>query len=658
MQFFCLTFLTGIVLLFSLAGWGCLLVRILKVPNSKSLGFDAAVGLAVSTAVGALLDGLHAISRTSVCIFIGIGVLLFCALFFREIGALWGRIPESIRSLQHRPFLLTLGLLTVCVTFIKYSSSLSPGVFHLQDDYHAYFVFPVKMLETGSFGQDPFSERRLISSLGGNTFLDTLPLSITGDVRTLSLVDQGTAFLILLLLLAGIMVRKGSPAHWIALVLLAVASIPAPISNITAMYSGIVLLLLAIDLIDRTVDQPSTEQAILLAIVLASLTSLKSTFAPVAAFLFFTYFGLQLVRAQDKRRASLTAVGCAALVLLLLFPWMLDSYRSSGTLFYPVFGRGFHGSRYGIYLLPTANMGWHNLLAFLNGFTNAVGAVLVCLAFLAFATPDQSKHSRLIQAVIAFNVAIDAVVIGIGTGGVQMYRYSFGVLFAFIVYLLIQQLSIPRGATALQHPAYIALVIAYGVLLGAGLNGFAEEEKERLAEISFAANDQHIVSPDEAASYKEMQDTVPPGQKVLVRLDKNFLLDFRRNPVYINDLPGGASPPPGIPIFEGPDALSNYLLAHGVRYLAYSYGDEATFSKQEFKDRLQPDVNVWLRRGAEIAFDFQDNAVALGRTKRKLFDNGRMFVLDLASPSSPGQDHGAHLDSLHATASMSLTPAR
>ena len=132
-----------------------------------------------------------------------------------------------------------------------------------------------------------------------------------------------------------------------------------------------------------------------------------------------------------------------------------------------------------------------------------------------------------------------------------------------------------------------------------------------------------------------MQRTIPPGEKVLVRLDKNFLLDFKRNPIYVNDLPGGASLPPGIPIFKGPEALADYLVRHDIRYLAYSYGDEASFSRALFGDRLALNVNVWLRKGAQIAFDFQDDALALGQRRKKLFDDGRMFVVDLGEPIQP-----------------------
>jgi hypothetical protein len=172
-------------------------------------------------------------------------------------------------------------------------------------------------------------------------------------------------------------------------------------------------------------------------------------------------------------------------------------------------------------------------------------------------------------------------------------------------------------------------------LLGTGYQDFFLGLRDwRLGALKFSLSGLDIDTPTEVSAYRDLQSAVPPGRKILVRMDKNFLFDFRRNPIYVNDLPGGASLPPGIPIFKGPEALADYLVQHGIRYLAYSYGDEATFSRALEGGRLQPHVNIWIRRGAEIAFDFQDNVLTLGKSRKKLYDNGCMFVLDLELPTA------------------------
>lgn len=71
----------------------------------------------------------------------------------------------------------------------------TPNEFNLHDDYHADFVFPKKMLQMGSMGPDPFRERRLESSLGGGTFLNTFILSMLSE-KILKNIDYGCGLII------------------------------------------------------------------------------------------------------------------------------------------------------------------------------------------------------------------------------------------------------------------------------------------------------------------------------------------------------------------------------------------------------------------------------------------------------------------------------
>jgi hypothetical protein len=240
---------------------------------------------------------------------------------------------------------------------------------------------------------------------------------------------------------------------------------------------------------------------------------------------------------------------------------------------------------------------------------------------------------------VVINLLIGFVIIGIGIGGLQTYRYSFFLLFAIALFLLVQELGVFEqrisSGKSLGFPDSFATVLLLGMLLGTGYQDFFLGLRDwRLGALKFSLSGLDIDTPTEVSAYRDLQSAVPPGRKILVRMDKNFLFDFRRNPIYVNDLPGGASLPPGIPIFKGPEALADYLVQHGIRYLAYSYGDEATFSRALEGGRLQPHVNIWIRRGAEIAFDFQDNVLTLGKSRKKLYDNGCMFVLDLELPAA------------------------
>jgi hypothetical protein len=125
-----------------------------------------------------------------------------------------------------------------------------------------------------------------------------------------------------------------------------------------------------------------------------------------------------------------------------------------------------------------------------------------------------------------------------------------------------------------------------------------------------------------------MLQAVPDGAVLLARLQFPFVLDFTRHTIFVANYPGGSSPPPGMP-FEGPEALARYLCGQGVRYVAYSYQSEANFRRRDFEHRLEPGTFPWTRTQARHTLAFQESLVELGRTRRRVFDNGREFVLDL-----------------------------
>lgn len=128
------------------------------------------------------------------------------------------------------------------------------------------------------------------------------------------------------------------------------------------------------------------------------------------------------------------------------------------------------------------------------------------------------------------------------------------------------------------------------------------------------------------------QNSVPAGEPLLVRLEQPYLMDFSRNPIRVVDHPGAVSPPPGLPVFEGGDAIRDYLVGQGIRYLAFSYRTDANFSRERFGARLDPGFHPVPRHLAEIAFAFDEALHELATTRRKLYDDGDTFVLDLKEP--------------------------
>jgi predicted fused transcriptional regulator/phosphomethylpyrimidine kinase len=88
-----------------------------------------------------------------------------------------------------------------------------------------------------------------------------------------------------------------------------------------------------------------------------------------------------------------------------------------------------------------------------------------------------------------------------------------------------------------------------------------------------------------------------------------------------------------MPLYKGSEPLADYLTSHSIKYVAYSYAKEAAFSKSFLSSDMETD-NTWVRNQADNAWDFQANLKELGNTRKIIYDDGDIFILDLSSRAS------------------------
>lgn len=149
-----------------------------------------------------------------------------------------------------------------------------------------------------------------------------------------------------------------------------------------------------------------------------------------------------------------------------------------------------------------------------------------------------------------------------------------------------------------------------------------------LKNIKFGLSNPSLVTAQQKSQYAALQQSIPEGETVLTRLDAPFILDFKRNQIFLADWPGGASLPPGMPAFKGAEALAKYLDAKSIRYLAYSTW---SLNHPADVDTSGPGLSSWFRLQSQLSHDFRDNVQQLAKTRKKLYADGENFVLDLGS---------------------------
>ncbi|MEG4323681.1 MULTISPECIES: hypothetical protein, partial [unclassified Microcoleus] len=511
--------------------------------------------------------------------------------------------------------------------------------FNTHDDYHAYFVFPHKMLQIGALGSDPFSERRLVSALGGQSFLHTFILSVL-DERSLYLLDPGCALLVMIGLAIGYCQKKNLSKNSTLMIVFGFLSLNLVRINITGVLIPACLFFSLFNVLEceRLKATNIPNNAAIVGLLAGAICALKTTLIPACIILFASSYLFYILGTKKKQKAISEFCLAAILLAAFILPWSISMYQSSGTLLYPIFGKGFHGSVYGGSVkLPNSEIP-PDIAIKLRMY--AILAIIYISAVLGirFGLIGIRKKPIVREATLSILISTVAgtAIIAFSTGASDVYRYAYSLLLVmFVVFILIfveyiekqNNLNFNFKKIAFSSAVFLSLLVAR---YSHGYNGFTEY-KDFINSINRGLNNVPLVTPQERERYAKMLDSIPERAIVLTRLDKPFLLNFKQHTIWIADYPGGASLPPGMPSFKGEEALANYLVSQSIRYVAYSYGNEANFPRKYLEVRLLPNSPFWMRNQALNALEFQDNLQKLGETRKRIYDEGGNFVIDLLS---------------------------
>lgn len=630
-----LAFLWGIVVLIAFVGYGRFINAVLSPQNKFDLGMQAAFGLALSVVIGGFLNFVGVISVFSIQTLIFIGILLFLIFWIKNCRE-WPLLArKALAFFQKNKIFIIAATFVFIIILARYCFSVAFFSFHVADDQLGYMTFPVKMVQTGSLGIDPFSERRTESSLGGQYFLHAIILAPT-SLKNLHLTDSGLGYLIFTLLLIGFL-RKKKINRWLSLIMvLLIAIVVSPVANITACYTAAAIFFLFFRLsypIDEFKNNSTLFNALAVALSLSALCALKSTFISVAVILFFGHYFIYYRRLGSYKAVLKEFVAAALIIIIFLLPWMLSMLESSGTLLYPIFGRGYQAMSHGVFT-HALQFDFYSLLRlffeFFAGLTTLVPLVALGAVAYVLVAGEEKKFFWLVFLSSLVGVLIIVFLIG----GYSLYYYSFPYLLPSIMFAIV--LLFGRGLYFSRFPNLNSRIIGL-VFVTFLLGSFLQKDLMQIQEIKGGLNiergrmkiglmNSDLVNEKELKQYSDLQKSVPVGATIIARLDRNFLFDFNRNRIYINDAPGDAGLPPGLPLKNGSEAMADYFLAHNIRYVAYSN----VFNGASLAGMLRPHVNPLLRAQAENSFAFQNYLIELSKTRKIIYDDGKNLVLDVS----------------------------
>ncbi len=637
--------LWGVCIIFSWIGYGSLIENSLySIKNRRAgLWLRSGWGLSFTIFIGGILNLLNLIKPLVliIYIFIGIGIYLYQLIKYENINR--PRLLNNWKSISSPKNVIFL-IIIMCLLLLRYLGALYSIHFNWHDDFHAYIAYPIKMIQTGSLGEDPFSYRRL-ASLSGMSFLHTLTLSV-GTINNLKLIDSGIGSILICGLIFDFKKYLKISNGWLLFVIVAFLLIPPATGNISSVLTGTVLFLTmfqSILFINNNKFKYSLNNTVLLSFVIAGLASLKSTFIIPTALTIVSIFILSIFsRNANKIRKVFIFMLIPIISFILLLPWMISNFNSNGSMLYPIFGRGYHGSTYGTWEQYSENFSILGTIKWIPTILTNPYMLLITILVLLLIFRKKFLFTRFWFPIVLFISLVGTTIIIITqTGGYGWDRYSWPFLMSVLLFILIlfYQYKYNLNSLNIMIKLFITIILIGNIFFikGGQLSNYLNNQITAIQNIN---KNEPIIEIDKGVEYNQidqseylqyinMQYFVPENEILLTRLRYPFLLNFKRNKIFLLDYPGGSSPPPGIPSFQGSKKLVNYLRGVGIRYIAYSYNSQANFKFEDLNNRLSGDNKSLAKMEALHTFDFQDNLIVLGDKYKRIYDDGEIFVLDL-----------------------------
>jgi hypothetical protein len=583
-------FAWGLAITLSFVGWGVAAARVTGVADEdRDWALCASWGMAVVVALGGALALFNLANRTAL-VTIGILGCGLAAVWFRPRKWEWGGA-------------FILGVILV----VWYAPAVASRAAEPYDDYLAYFTFARRFLDTGTL-VEPFSFRRLLS-YGGQSLLHALTICV-GSEKGMNMLDSGIAMIFLGGLVFGFL-RGFSKPLWAVTGTAAVLLVPILRNNTMSQMTGLVLWIALF----RTIRIRST---ILAGLLLAALCSLRSTYIlavvlVTAALLISTIYRNQLGGLGGWWR--MVAVAGAAIV-----PWCLLSYRSSGTLLYPLF-KGYQAAG----MSSSFHATWTDHAQAVVRLLSDPSALFLLVPLLLATFLVRGMHVPFCVAALLLSLAIAwAAPI---TDTRTLFRYMQPVAWG----------SLLGAASALLRARKTALILA---CMMAPLWAFyaAMTVSQRISAVRALPAEIADRTPKfplaRMAEYQRLESALPAGASVYTLLPLPSLLNYRTHHIFNADWIGIASLPPGMPFFHGPQALKTYLLSQGIEYIAYNDFDHPAVATGYWR--------VWWRErvigGKEdieplvpYVLDVMSNVDQLAASEGTIYHAGDLAVIHLAS---------------------------
>jgi hypothetical protein len=616
----------------SLYGWGRGCGRVIGLAP-VSVPVTIALGLSLVVVLGGVCNLLAVAAPPTLWSIVGAGLLLALVTRRAPHAEPPRRLPTTVSVVV---VFVTLGF--VCATLVP------PLAFNYHDDYQKYFTHPVRMLQTGSMYGGTLSALGF-ETLGGQAWLHGFAASV-GGVESLNAIDLGLCFA-LCIALVGVGPAGSSRLIFARLLgVLAVLVINPQIVNVSATYSGAALLLALVGLLApdaQRVDEPGRAQAIACGLVMAALCALKTSFVLSSALLGGVVTLAIYAHSRSLSRTLAWSSVCAGSALLGVLPWLLVHARSFAAL-------RTHEPSAAIAVLSSEALELFSSAPVLYGeesfgtYTFVTSCALVSGACAWFSSPRSGAgRPWLAHAAVATALTLALtylVMLGVVAPRSQGLLVLMRLLAPSFIGLLPALIVVSARAVAPRPRAFAFAPLVLALLVLAALrttlpvraaqaitHGSVLAFPGLARDPDYIRYNQDVLHGSMRAHMQKAQASIPRGAAFIAWTNSPFLLDFQRNEISELEPAGLATPWATLP---------------EVAYVMWELNGYATTQLRGFHTErgmptpLRADIGYRSTRLVHVL-------IALARESKRLYADGQVLVLQLASPSVLSQRYRASL---------------
>jgi hypothetical protein len=535
-----------LVMTYAFYGWGRMARRLTLLPVG-TWPVSTALGMASVIAIGGILNLARGAFPSALGALVVVGLTLAFHANWRD-----GNPFRKLKLWRAHSYALLWGISALMLTGLAIATQLAPSHYNLSDDFQHFFGHAVRMVETGTLYGSPLNALGG-EVLGGQAFLQSFIISFF-PLKFINAADAVFCFFVCLALAGGVAFERPILALPALMGSLAVFIIDPQYVNISSLYSTAAMvsavMILNVDLRERGESiHLHWRQAAAPALFYAGTIALKNTG--------IVFVGLQLIISvvaslynRDWRIDLANTAKTAAWTIVFVTPWIL--------LYSPYYLAGF-ANPIGPAITPVPEVGeTQGLLLLLSTAKNFYGAptlAYTCLAagLLAWALDavlrarsEVQSHRKSLIALACVCVAAAGTYLFWMIIGPQLQESFTTLRYAIPVLIGASSAALPLWAAQTgRRAAFAAFILSAPIALL-----FAAPLHERLSTFyhqrSALAYLRHwggttitltqefvtsVLENKDPLNLHEFQETVPPGEPLLVWTETSFLLDYQRNKI-------------------------------------------------------------------------------------------------------------------------------